>query len=164
QGKLPAHANGSFYELFIAPWNTAFAWATGVFACCLFAFEGAALLAAEVHTREDTRREGARADAAGADKPSPLPYLHVAARLHFAAFLAGGVVFIVAWLEGLHWLRAALHNPLSSACLVLATLLVPAVAWAFQRGRPWTVRLAASAQLMCVLIGFFGADYPVLLR
>jgi cytochrome bd-type quinol oxidase subunit 2 len=48
--------------------------------------------------------------------------------------------------------------------MAFATLLIFAVAYAFHAGRPWVLRLAMGAQACCVLIGFFAAQFPVLLR
>ncbi len=144
---IPAGLTGSFYELFVAPWNTLFGWATGVFVCALFAFEGAALLAAE-HVRDD----------------APLPYLRSARRAHFVMMGAGAVVFAIAFVQDLRWARELLRSPLALTAMGLATLLIFVVAYAFHAGRPWVLRLAMGAQACCVLIGFFAAQFPVLLR
>jgi cytochrome d ubiquinol oxidase subunit II len=144
---LPTQCQGSFYDVFVGPWNTPFGWATGVFTCLLFAFQGAALLAAELR-----RHDGA------------LPLIRLARGLHLAAIAWGFLVAGLAW-HGAHaWFQAALRNPVSLGCVLLSVLLTPVVAYGFQRGMPWTVRLSTAAQLVCVLIGFFAADYPVLLR
>lgn len=144
---IPSDAHGSFYAQFIAPWNTAFGWATGAFVCALFAFEGAALLAAE-HVRHD----------------SPLPYLRSARRAHFVAIGSGAVVLVVAFAQGLPWAHELLHSPLALSAMGIATLLIFVVAYAFHAGRPWVLRLAMGAQACSVLVGFFAAQFPVLLR
>jgi cytochrome d ubiquinol oxidase subunit II len=138
-----------FYAAFIAPWNTLFAWTTGLFVCALFAFEGAALLAAEYAPR-------------GED--APLPYLRVARTLHAVAIALGGLVFVAAYIEQAPFFAAMLARPASIACIVLATLLVPVVARAFARGRPWTLRIATGAQAALVFSGFVAAQFPVLVR
>lgn len=146
-GSISLGATGSFAERFIDPWNTAFGWTTGIFVCALFAFEGAALLAAE-HARDD----------------APLPYLRSARRAHFTAIGAGALVLLVAYVQDLAWLRAVAHSPLALGAMAIATLLIFAVAYAFHAGRPWVLRLAMGAQATCVLLGFFAAQFPVLLR
>lgn len=146
-GDIPLERQGGFAEQFIDPWNTVFGWATGIFVCALFAFEGAALLAAE-HVRDD----------------APLPYLRSARRAHFTAIGSGAVVLLVAYLQDLPWLRAVAHSPLAIAAMLAATGLIFAVAYAFHAGRPWVLRLAMGAQATCVLLGFFAAQFPVLLR
>jgi cytochrome d ubiquinol oxidase subunit II len=138
-----------FYRAFIAPWNTLFAWTTGLFVCALFAFEGAALLAAELGPRGDD---------------APLPYLRVARRLHLVAIALGALVFVAAYLEDAPFFAAMLQRPASLACLALATALIPVVARAFSRGRPWLLRIATGAQVALVFSGFVAAQLPVLVR
>jgi cytochrome d ubiquinol oxidase subunit II len=146
-GRFPDAAGLSFYAAYVAPWNTAFCWMTGLFVCCLFAFEGAALLAAE-----------------HAVAGLPLPYLELARLLHAIAIGCGAAVFALAYFEHLTWFRQLLGSPFALAAFALATLLIPVVARAFDRGHPWLLRLAMGAQVACVLIGFFAGQFPVLLR
>ena len=146
QGRITLDPRPDFYAAFVAPWNTPFCWAVGAFTCALFAFQGAALLAAE---------QG--------EHGSPLPYVRVARVAHLAAIVAGAFVVLAAYRENLAWLREFPRRPVSIAFLVFATVLIPVVARAFQHGRPWLLRLASAAQVLGVLGGFFGALYPVLL-
>jgi len=145
-GKL-TRTPSDFYTGYVAPWNSWFGWATGAFVCALFAFEGAALLAAEHPTR------------AGA-----LPYVRLARNTHLLTIALGAHVFVAAYCEQLAWLEELLHSPLALASLAAASLLVPLVAYGFRRGRPWLVRLATGGQSAAVLLGFFGAQHPVLVR
>jgi cytochrome d ubiquinol oxidase subunit II len=144
---IPADSDGSFYAQYVAPWNTLFGWATGAFVCALFAFEGAALLAAE-HVRQD----------------APLPYLRSARIAHFVTIGLGAIVVAIAFAQNLHWARALISSPVAVTAMALATVLIFVVAYAFHAGRPWVLRLAMGAQACCVLIGFFAAQFPVLLR
>jgi cytochrome d ubiquinol oxidase subunit II len=146
QGRLDSDASRGAFALFVAPWNTAFCWAAGVFACLLFAFQGAALLAAE--------------QAAG----GPLPLLSLARVLHAAAIASGALVLWCAHAGAVPWFQRLLHEPLGWGSLLLASALIPVIAHAFQRGKPWLLRLAVGAQVACVLLGLFGAEYPILLR
>jgi cytochrome d ubiquinol oxidase subunit II len=153
QGALTSDVRGGFYATFVAPWNTPFCWLSGLFVCALFAFQGAALLAAE------------QADARGATHAeAPLSQLGLARRLHALAIGSGGLVFAAAYLANLVWLRAFITRPLSLAALFLATLLAPLSALAFARGAPWLLRLSVGGQVGAVLLGLFGAEYPILLR
>jgi cytochrome d ubiquinol oxidase subunit II len=144
---IPGDLHGSFFQLYIAPWNTLFGWATGAFVCALFAFEGAALLAAE-HVRDD----------------APLPYLRSARIAHFVTIGLGAIVVTIAFVQHLSWARALIASPLALTSMALATVLIAVVAYAFHAGRPWVLRLAMGAQACCVLVGFFAAQFPVLLR
>jgi cytochrome bd ubiquinol oxidase subunit II len=146
-GTFPGHFEGDFYAMFIAPWNSWFGWATGGFVCALFAFEGAALLAAE-HAHDD----------------GPLPYLQMARRTHLLAIASGALVLLIAWLQDLAWLQQLLHSKLALAAMGVATLLIFVVAYAFHAGAPWLLRLALGAQVCCVQLGFFLGQYPFLLR
>jgi cytochrome d ubiquinol oxidase subunit II len=146
-GEFPTDPKAGFYAWYIAPWNTPFAWATGLFVIALFAFEGAALLSAE-HALAGL----------------PLPHEGLARFTHLFAIFCGALVFTIAYFAELPWLTELLSSGWAIAALTCATLLVPQVASAFDRGRPWRLRLAMGAQVSCVLFGFFAAQFPVLLR
>ena len=146
-GRLDTDPTRSFYEAYVAPWNTWFGWATGLFTCGLFAFLGAALLAAE-----NARHAGT------------LPYLRLARRAHLAAIALGAHVFVAAWFERLPWLARLVRSPVALACMATATLLVPVIAYGFSHGHPWVVRVAAGAQTSSILAGFFAGQYPALIR
>jgi cytochrome d ubiquinol oxidase subunit II len=147
ESRLPSAPRSDFFATYIAPWNTPFCWATGLFTCALFAFEGAALLAAEI----DPEPHGA------------LPFLKLARRLHIASVALGALVLALALRSPAPGLRALGRTPWSLGCLLLATLLIPAIAFAFKRGRPWLLRCASGAQLGCVVLGLWGTNYPALL-
>lgn len=136
-----------FYRVYVAPWNTAFGWCTGLFVVCLFAFEGASLLAAE-HPRAQ----------------GPLPYLRVARRLHIATFAAAALAALSAYAAHVPWLTALWHSPLALGALSAALALTPAIAWAFERARVAPLRLLTGAQLACFVVGFFAAQFPVLVH
>jgi cytochrome d ubiquinol oxidase subunit II len=146
-GEFPTDFNLGFYALYIAPWNTAFGWATGVFVCALFAFEGAALLSSEQ-----------------ALHGLPLPHISVARGAHLLAIISGAVVFLIAYFQDLEWFNRLMHSYWAIGALTLATLMIPSVASAFDRGHPWRLRAAMAVQVTCVLFGFFAAQFPVLMR
>ena len=146
-GRFPGDLRAGYYAVYVAPWNTAFGWATGAFVCALFAFEGAALLSAE------------RAQAG-----LPLPYLNLARALHLFTIGCGAGVFAVAYLQGLAWFDALWHSPAALVAMTVATLLIPWVARAFDRGKPWLLRGVMGVQVACVFLGFVAAQYPVLMR
>lgn len=137
-----------FYACYIAPWNTLFGWACGLFLTTLFMFQGAALLAAESPPRPARR----------------LPYLRLSRALHFATILTGAAVFGAAWVDASPWLDAFLGSPVSLGAMALATLLLPAVALAFHRARPQLLRLVTGAQTTAIMVGFFAPNFPVMMR
>ena len=144
---FPTDPAAGFYAWYIAPWNTPFGWATGLFVCALFAFEGAALLSAEQ-----------------ALHGLPLPNIALARGAHLFAIASGALVLAIAYFERLPWFLQLMASGPSLVALAVATLLIPAVASAFDRGRPWLLRIAMGAQVSCVLFGFFAAQFPILLR
>jgi cytochrome bd ubiquinol oxidase subunit II len=146
-GTFPTDPKAGFYAWYVGPWNTGFGWAVGIFVCMLFAFEGAALLASEQHLQG-----------------LPLPYTSVARLAHFLAIGSGAVVFSLAWIQHLPWFTRLIASPWAMGSLVLASLMIPPVASAFDRGHPWRLRAAMAVQVSCVLFGFFAAQFPVLLR
>jgi cytochrome bd ubiquinol oxidase subunit II len=146
-GSFPTDPAAGFYAIYVAPWNTAFGWATGLFVCALFAFEGAALLSAE-----------------NALHGLPLPHLPLARFTHGLAICCGAAVFMIAWLQHLAWFAQLLRSAWALIAMAAATLLIPVVARAFDRGRPWLLRGAMAAQVGCVLFGFFAGQFPVLIR
>jgi cytochrome d ubiquinol oxidase subunit II len=149
-GGLGADVSLGFYAVYVAPWNTWFGWTVGAFVCALFAFEGAALLAAE--NVQHTPHERA------------LPYERIARGAHLATMLLGALVFVVAYVERLPWLAQLLRSPLALGCLAFVASMAPLIAWGFRRGRPWLVRIATGAQLTGILLGFCAGQYPALLR
>lgn len=146
EGRLSFDTQRDFYSAFIAPWNTPFCWMSGLFVCALFAFQGVALLAAEQ-----------------ADDQGPLPLLRTARVLHLVAMATGACALFTAFVTRLTWLNDFARVP-SIACLVLATVLTPLVAYAFAHARPWLLRLAVGGQVAAILVGLFAAQYPLLLR
>ncbi len=147
EGDLTRADGKTFYEAYVAPWNTPFCYTTGLFVVALFTFQGAALLAAET-----------------AGKVGPLPYIRVTRYAHFAAFVCGALTLGTAYTQQSPWLDGLLASPTALACMGLATLLVPAVALAFRRGKPWLLRGAMAAQVASIVVGFFAAQFPVLVR
>lgn len=146
-GTLGASPSPTFVDAFVTPWLSPLAWATGAFVTALFTFQGAALLSAEVGAHGHT-----------------LPWLRLARRLHATTIGLGAAVLLLAARAEAPWLRPLLTRAVPLTCLLAATALIPAVAWAFHRGRPWLLRLASAAQSTLVLLAFGAAQYPVLVR
>jgi cytochrome bd ubiquinol oxidase subunit II len=146
-GRFPKGPEGDFYAHYVAPWNTPFGWATAAFVCAWFAFEGAALLAAE-HARGD----------------APLPHLRLARNAQWLAIATGALVLFIAHLEQLAWFRQLIASPSAIATIALATALLAAIFYAFHAGRPWLLRIALGVQASCLLLGFALGSFPLLLR
>jgi len=154
-GRLNVDPSAGFYASFIAPWNTAFCWATGVFTCALFTFEGAVLLAAEHRVARSTS-DGATATA--------LPYRSVVRTTHLLTIATGALVLAAAAVDATPWLPAMLSSPWGLASLAVATLCIAFVPRAFERKRPWLLRLVLGVQAACILGGYTAGQYPALAR
>ena len=148
EGRLHARLEEGFVSVFVTPWLSPFALSVGVFVCTMCVFVAASLLAAE---------RGPRATGA-------LPYLRVARASHLATVAAGGVVLGIAWRGGLPHAEAFLSSPVSVASVVLATALIPVVAWSFGRAAVGWLRLAVAGQVVSIVGGFAAAQLPVLAR
>lgn len=156
-GRLPNDPTGGFYDTYIAPWNTFFCWATGLFTCALFAFEGAVLLASEStwHPASLTTSE----DAAERQR-----WRRIVRFTHLAAIFSGAVVLWAATVEATPWAAALWRSPFALAAIAIATALVAVTPWAFHRRRPWLLRLGMGAQATCILGGFAAAQAPALVQ
>jgi cytochrome d ubiquinol oxidase subunit II len=142
-GRLTTTLERGFFAVFMAPWLSPFCLATGLFTVCLFAFEGAALLAAE-HPQAGR-----------------LPHLNVARVTQLLTVLSGGLVFVAAAHDGVPLWQNALERPYALIALVVASTFVPVLAWGFHRGTPTAVRLSLGAQALAILVGFFATQAPV---
>jgi cytochrome d ubiquinol oxidase subunit II len=145
-GRIRTTSAASFGEAFVAPWTSWFCMTAGLFTVCLFAFEGAALLAAEHRAR------------------GSLPHLNVARAAQGLTIVSGGAVLLAAAHEGVPVWPALVREPLAVLSFVVATLCVPLLAWGFHRGRPAVVRLSLGAQVLAILGGFFATQAPVFVR
>jgi cytochrome d ubiquinol oxidase subunit II len=135
--------SGSFAEVFVRPWLNAYAIAVGLFALVLFAFLAAvylALAAPDDALREDFRKR-ALAAAAGVFVLAGVALLLAA---EAAPRLAHGVA-TSAWAVVLHLLTGA------------AAITAIVALW---RRRYRLARVAAVAQVSCILWGWAFAQYP----
>jgi cytochrome d ubiquinol oxidase subunit II len=145
-GRIDPYPPG-YYQGYIAPWLSPFPLVLGAFTVCLFAFFAAVYLVGESRDEAHRRFFTRRAYAANA-----------------AAVLAGAAVFACAAWDGIPLARMFLASAAASACLVAATLLLPALWLALAKGRGWIARILAAAQVALVLLGWFTIQYPVLVR
>ena len=148
EGRLHDRLEEGFVSVFISPWLSPFCLSVGLFVCALCVFSASSLLAAE----------------RGPGQGGALPYLRVARAAHAATVVSGGVVFGVAWIDGVHLAHNFLASGLSVASMGVATLLIPAVAWSFGRARVGWLRLAVGAQIVTIVVGLAAAQLPELVR
>jgi len=145
-GEAGRGQGAGFYEVFVAPWLTPFAFAVGVFALVCFAFLAAVYLTLEAD--DDLVREDFRVRALGAG---------------IAVFLAAGLVLVLSdgaaplVREGLTSAPWALPLHLLTGAAALTAL----AALSFRRWR--VARVAAATQVSLILWGWGLAQYPYLL-
>lgn len=135
----------TYWEGYVAPWLRPFPIALGIFTVCLFTFLAAVYLVGE-SPESDSRKAFTR-------------------RAYWASLsglASGGGVFAAAAWEGLPLVRRFLDSGIALACLVAATLLMPALYLALGKGRAWTVRFLAGSQVALILVGWYRVQFPVL--
>src|SRR5690606_23711414 len=102
----------TFYEGFIHPWFNSFCLMLGIFTCCLFAFLAAVYLIGEAENEVITKR-----------------FLKFARNANIATVLSGGLVFLLAEINGLPLARMFLDSLGALAAVILATLSLPLLWW-----------------------------------
>ena len=136
-----------FYEAFVAPWFNGFCMVMGVFTCCLFSFLAAVYLIGEAETTEI--REN---------------FLRIARNANIATVISGGLVFLMAELNGLPLAGMFLNSTGAMVAVVLATLSLPLLWWSLLKRYIIFPRLLAGFQTLMILGAWFWDQYPVLLR
>lgn len=144
-GEINTASGISFYQQYIAPWLNLFSISLGLFIVILFAYLASVYLSGEP-----------------ADEESNKDFKRLSKLILIALVITGGLVFIIAEFSGLHLLHKFIKSPVSIGCGVFATLLLPAFLIALNRNRASLVRIIAGAQTGAILIGWFAAQFPVL--
>lgn len=144
-GRMTLSPDATFYELYVAPWLNFFSLTLGVFVVLLFSFLAAVYLSGEPASDED--RES---------------YRRYAKRLLLALVAVGALVFGAAELAGLSLVKLYASSWMSLACAILATLFLPAFFYAIHKKNTLLSRLIAGALTVFILLGWFGAQFPVL--
>jgi cytochrome bd ubiquinol oxidase subunit II len=146
-GKITSDPSSSFISRFVAPWLNIFSFSLGVFVILLFAYLAAVYLAGEVK-----------------DSDSSDNYIKYAKRLLVALVISGGVVFLTSELEGINLIRQFFSSWVSIASISLATLLLPGFLYLLNKKKTGLARIVAGAQTTFIVIGWYGAQFPVLVK
>jgi cytochrome bd ubiquinol oxidase subunit II len=144
EGRLPDSPDGSFLQVYVAPWLSPFSLAVGAFALALFGFLAAVYLTVEA--RDDDERAAFRRRALLSG---------VAVGVLAAAVLLLSAPAVREALLGAAW-AVPLHVA-TAACAVAAFTLL----W---RERFQLARIAAAAQVALILWGWALAQYPYAIR
>jgi cytochrome bd ubiquinol oxidase subunit II len=143
-GKIPDNPEGTFYDVFMAPWLNWFTIATGLFLTLLFGWIASVYLIGEAS--EDNY---------------PL-FARTAIVLFSLLIISGLIVFFAAHHYGLHFLRKFLHSYVSIGCITLATVLIPVMWIQIKRKNAAWTRVLAGMQTACILTGWFAVQFPVM--
>jgi len=141
---LPADA--SFATVYLAPWLHGFGILCGCFVATLFAYLASVFFFGEVEDAAEREVVWRRTQA-----------------FFGATFLLGGAVLAVGAITGRVPLSTAAH-PVQIGCQLVAAAGVGGLWLARRREARWWMRLAVGGQVLAILIGWFHAQAPVLLR
>ncbi|MGE5395470.1 MAG: cytochrome d ubiquinol oxidase subunit II [Candidatus Saccharibacteria bacterium] len=144
-GKIPENVNGSFYEIFIAPWLNLFTVTTGIFVTLLFGWLAAIYLIGETD-----------------DDESYITFSNTSRLLFMLLIVTGAGVFLMAEFYGLHFLKQFLGSPIAIGCIILATVLIPYLWKSITRKDIFKLRLLAGIETACIIAGWFAIQFPVM--
>ena len=136
---------GSFYEVFIAPWFNWFCLTTGIFTTLLFGWLAAAYTTGEA--KEDAERA---------------IFVKLFERLMILLIISGIVVFVVAELYEVHFFYEFIKSPVSIACVAIATILVPLLIISVRKKKATLSRILAGVQTACIITGWYAIQFPVM--
>jgi cytochrome d ubiquinol oxidase subunit II len=142
-GSIPAEISGSFFSYYMAPWLNVFTISVGLFTTVLSAYIAAIFLLGEVDSDEEYER------------------LHdITIWLFAASVLAGGVLFLSAYLTQNAFPERFLNNPVSIASAATATALVPFIFRFINAKRIWPLRVLGGGQVLLIIAGWFVIQWP----
>lgn len=146
-GKIITDPAMSFTSRFITPWLNLFSFSLGIFIVLLFAFLASVYLVGEVTDNENINI-----------------FIRYSKRLLFALILSGGFVFLTSEFDGVNLFGLFIHSAVSICCILLATLLLYVFFYVLKTEKYYFARIVAGAQTTFIIVGWFGAQFPVLVR
>lgn len=145
-GKIPGTVQeGSFYDVFVAPWLNWFSLTTGLFVTLLFGWLAA------VYTIGETKND---ADAN--------IFIRIARIFFLLLIISGFAVFLAAEIYDVHFFSVFIKSPVSITCVVIATLIIPLLWRSLNRRNITLSRLLAGAQTACIITGWYAIQFPVM--
>ncbi len=145
-GRIPAHPEGSFFEVFIHPWLNLFSVSTGIFVTLLFAWLASVFLIGEEENSIEAKSR----------------YPQISLLFFVLLIISGVLVFIFAEFDNVHLLNQFLNSTVSTVCLVIATLLVPIMWVSIKKSKALITRIIAGFLTFFILLGWFGIQFPVM--
>jgi len=145
-GEITTDLSKGFVDIYIYPWINWFSMSMGVFVTILFTFLASVFLIGETE-------EKARAKMQKITKFSLV-----------ALIIAGGFVFIMAEIDGLHLLNQFFRSPISLIAIGIATVMLPFLWRLINKPNDLWLRLIAGAQTTLIVVGWFAVQFPVLVK
>lgn len=146
-GRIPGELVGdSFYDVFMAPWLNWFSFFTGLFVTFLFGWLAAVYLVGETQSDEDTK-----------------VFIRIAGIFYLLLIISGLAVFLVAELYNVHFFNDFLKSPVSIACVIGATVIVPFLWTAIKKRKIMLSRLLTGVQTALIIIGWYAIQFPVMI-
>lgn len=145
-GKIPAQVDGTFYEIFIAPWLNLFSFTTGIFLTLLFGWLAAVYLLGEARNDESFQT------------------FAKTSRTFFVLLVISGLsVFLAAEIYELNFFSRFFHSLVAIGCVLVATAIIPFVWVGAKRRNIMLTRFLAGVQTACILTGWFAIQFPVMI-
>lgn len=147
-GTIPSSLEGqTFYNYYIAPWANLFCFSVGVFLTILSAYIAAVFLLGEVKTEAGYQM------------------LHrFTKRLFIAALIAGLLIPLASYLQGLDFHIHFFKNPLSIFAAVVALALVPFIFNMIIKRKIWPLRILVGAQILLLFLTWLVLQWPDLIK
>lgn len=145
-GRIPAQIDGTFYDLFIAPWLNLFSITTGVFLTLLFGWLAAIFLLGEARDDESFQT------------------FAKTSRTFFVLLIISGLsVFLVSEMYDLNFFSRFLHSLVAIGCVLVATAMIPLLWVGIRHRNNLRTRFLAGVQTACILTGWFAIQFPVMI-
>ena len=145
-GKITQNPD-NFIEGYITPWLNIFSISVGIFLCTLFSFIASVYLIGD--STEKSIRE---------------KFITKAKHTTIAMVISGGLVFIASYIESVDLVTQFFSHPISITLIVLATIGLPVLWITLGKGRIWSSRIIAGAQLLFILGGFYAIYFPTIVK
>ena len=142
-GTIPSNGTGGFLEQYVFPWFNWFSFSVGIFMIALSAYIAAIFLLGEVSTNEGYTL-----------------IRKFSIRMFILSAISGASIFISSFVSDLAFHQIFLNHPLSVACAIVATLMVPYIFILIKHKKTWKMRFVTGAQVLLILVGWFIIQWP----
>ncbi|WP_319227543.1 cytochrome d ubiquinol oxidase subunit II [Draconibacterium orientale] len=146
-GEISMDYQLGFYTVYIHPWLNWFSVSMGLFMVLLFAFLAGIFTVSEID-----------------DKDYIIYFTRMTKRLLISLVVMGAIVFATAKVAGHPLLKDFINSPISVACIVIATLALPAFWYFLNKNKGNWLRLTAGLQTTLIVTGWFAIQFPVLVK